>query len=217
MDNFKIITGKGYDWETFVYIFQDIEGCKFGITNDIERRQKQYEKNRPTLKLKYCKSFCNRNVARFVEYQMKNKFPIINGLETTSAPLQELIDFIEQANSNPEDSIFKSNIVNYQKAQDLTDLKRENRIESKSYSIAEKRTENTNAYMKWTKDDDEKLECLFCEGKSIKELSEIFGRNNGAIKSRINKLELDEKYSSEQLEFRWVRSTNNETPVERNR
>jgi hypothetical protein len=43
---------------------------------------------------------------------------------------------------------------------------------------------------------DEKLEMLFCEGETIKELSGIFGRNDGAIRSRIKKLELKEKYDS---------------------
>ena len=55
---------------------------------------------------------------------------------------------------------------------------------------------NENAYEKWTIEDDEKLEILFCEGKKVKELSEIFKRNNGAIRSRIKKLELKEKYGS---------------------
>jgi len=51
-----------------------------------------------------------------------------------------------------------------------------------------------NAYAKWTNEDDERLEVLFCEGKKISELGKIFGRNNGAIRSRINNLELREKY-----------------------
>jgi hypothetical protein len=56
------------------------------------------------------------------------------------------------------------------------------------------RQTHKNAYSKWTKEDDEKLEILFCEGHSISELSKIFDRNNGAIRSRINKLDLKEKY-----------------------
>lgn len=52
----------------------------------------------------------------------------------------------------------------------------------------------SNAYEKWTVEDDEKLEILFCEGKTVKELTEIFQRKPGAIRSRIKKLELKEKY-----------------------
>jgi hypothetical protein len=67
---------------------------------------------------------------------------------------------------------------------------------NKAYSVAEKRLKNQNAYMPWSKEDDDKLELLFCEKKSIKELSEIFCRNSGAIRSRIKKLELEEKYNN---------------------
>lgn len=50
------------------------------------------------------------------------------------------------------------------------------------------------AYMPWSVDDDERLEKLFCDGINTKELAEIFQRNPGAIRSRIKKLELREKY-----------------------
>ena len=63
-----------------------------------------------------------------------------------------------------------------------------------AYSLADKRTENRNAYLPWTVEDDNQLEILYCEGKEITQLMEIFGRNKGAIQSRIKKLELDEKY-----------------------
>jgi len=64
----------------------------------------------------------------------------------------------------------------------------------KAYSKTEKQKKHKNAYEKWTTENDEKLEMLFCEGKTTTELSKIFERNNGAIKSRIEKLELNEKY-----------------------
>lgn len=48
--------------------------------------------------------------------------------------------------------------------------------------------------MPWRQEDDDKLERLFCEGKTTKELSGIFQRKQGAIRSRLNKLELEEKY-----------------------
>jgi hypothetical protein len=67
---------------------------------------------------------------------------------------------------------------------------------NKSSSIEERRKKHKNAYMKWTLEEDEMLEIHFCEKKKIKELCVIFGRNNGAIKSRIEKLELKTKYGS---------------------
>ena len=68
------------------------------------------------------------------------------------------------------------------------------KTKSKSYALEEKRAINKNTYKKWTPDDDERLEKLYCKKKSIKKLSEIFGRNIGAINSRIAKLELKQKY-----------------------
>ncbi|OPC25366.1 hypothetical protein BAX95_00185 [Elizabethkingia meningoseptica] len=72
--------------------------------------------------------------------------------------------------------------------------KKGKRDTKKSYTLDEKRLQNKNAYQPWKQEDDDKLELLFCEGKTIGELSTIFGRNNGAIRSRIDKLELREKY-----------------------
>jgi len=64
----------------------------------------------------------------------------------------------------------------------------------KKYSVKKIRQKHEQAYMPWTQEDDSKLEILFCEGKPIKELAQVFGRNEGAINSRIKKLELREKY-----------------------
>lgn len=63
-----------------------------------------------------------------------------------------------------------------------------------TYSVEVCRIDHPNAYMPWTQEDDDKLEQLFCEGKTTKELSEIFQRKQGAIRSRVKKLELEEKY-----------------------
>ncbi len=49
----------------------------------------------------------------------------------------------------------------------------------------------TNAYAKWTPEDDSELLKLSGKGLSIKELTKIFERNEGAIRSRIKKLTMD--------------------------
>lgn len=66
--------------------------------------------------------------------------------------------------------------------------------DGKAYSVEKIRERHQQAYLPWTTEDDNKLELLFCEGKKVKELAEIFGRNIGAINSRIKKLELKDKY-----------------------
>lgn len=63
-----------------------------------------------------------------------------------------------------------------------------------TYSFEACRVDYPKAYMPWTREDDDRLELLFCEGKTTKELAEIFQRNEGAIRARVKKLELEEKY-----------------------
>lgn len=63
---------------------------------------------------------------------------------------------------------------------------------SKSQAWAEKlakmRQTYPNAYMPWNDADDKKLAILFEQGKKVKELSDVFGRHSGAIRSRLKKL-----------------------------
>ena len=65
---------------------------------------------------------------------------------------------------------------------------KEEKLSERKYTIEEKRQEYGNAYLPWEKEADEYLVRLYEEGKSIKELTEIFERNNGAIRSRLKKL-----------------------------
>ncbi|QIH32314.1 DUF3276 family protein [Sphingobacterium sp. DR205] len=77
------------------------------------------------------------------------------------------------------------------KLEKLTDLE----SDKKSYTLDDIREQHPQAYRPWSAEDDEKLEALFCEGKTVKELAATFERKEGAITSRIKKLELKEKYS----------------------
>lgn len=58
----------------------------------------------------------------------------------------------------------------------------------KSYSVEEMRRNHTNAYAKWTETDDMLLKKEAEMGKSVKEMASFFGRNTGAIRSRLDKL-----------------------------
>ena len=68
---------------------------------------------------------------------------------------------------------------------DETDEVRE--PEELSYMEQQKRL-HANAYAKWTTEDDKLLMELYSNGTSVKELMERFGRNRGAIRSRLKKL-----------------------------
>jgi excinuclease UvrABC nuclease subunit len=62
------------------------------------------------------------------------------------------------------------------------------RGKEKAYTINEKQAKHKNAYEPWSNEDDENLKNLHHSGKSINELSAIFERNHGAIRSRLKKL-----------------------------
>jgi superfamily I DNA/RNA helicase/predicted RNA-binding Zn-ribbon protein involved in translation (DUF1610 family) len=66
--------------------------------------------------------------------------------------------------------------------------------ESKGHNIDKIRQIHKTAYKPWTQELDDELELLYCEGKKVSELATHFGRTSGAIRSRIKKLELNEKY-----------------------
>ena len=63
-----------------------------------------------------------------------------------------------------------------------------------TYSVYACRQEFPNAYAPWSEDDDWTLTKMWCEGVAVKELADHFQRKPGAIRSRIKKLELEEKY-----------------------
>ena len=60
-----------------------------------------------------------------------------------------------------------------------------------AYNVEEKRQEHPRAYDKWSPEDDERLKEMYAAGHSVAELAKHFERNNGAIRSRLKKLELD--------------------------
>jgi len=62
------------------------------------------------------------------------------------------------------------------------------RKEEKAYSVECIRRAHPNAYREWTSDDDDELRRAFERGGSVRDLSELFGRQPGAIRSRLRKL-----------------------------
>lgn len=67
-------------------------------------------------------------------------------------------------------------------------------LRTRTLSFEATRSKYPNYLKAWTSEDDRKLEQMWCEGASVKKLALTFGRNPGAIKARIEKLELEEKY-----------------------
>lgn len=76
-----------------------------------------------------------------------------------------------------------------------------NGTEDISYMEQQKQI-HTNAYAKWTDEDDRLLKELYGKGISVEELSQIFGRNKGAILARINKKGIEKRdYQQEQTNW----------------
>lgn len=63
---------------------------------------------------------------------------------------------------------------------------------NKAYSVEEIRKKHPKAYDKWSEQEDSLLIQMFRQGKSIDELSVVFQRGEGAIRSRLNKLDSTE-------------------------
>jgi len=72
---------------------------------------------------------------------------------------------------------------------------RNNNSIEKAYSVDSIRRNHKAAYRPWTEKLDDELTVMYCEGKNIKEMSDHFGRTEGAIRSRIEKLDLERIYS----------------------
>ncbi len=75
---------------------------------------------------------------------------------------------------------------------DETNSKNVETSESTSFGsyMEEQKKLYSNAYAKWTVEQDEKLKSLFRRGFSVEDLMEYFDRNKGAIRSRLRKLGL---------------------------
>jgi hypothetical protein len=73
-------------------------------------------------------------------------------------------------------------------------IKNPKETEKKAYSLEEVRKKHKTAYAPWTDGLDAELTELFCLGKTYKEMAKHFARTEGAITSRIAKLDLEKKY-----------------------
>lgn len=65
-----------------------------------------------------------------------------------------------------------------------------NNIKPKSYPVVDIQKTYSTAYEKWTKEEEQKLISEYNNGKTIKELSELLGRQPGGIRSRLKKLKI---------------------------
>jgi len=62
--------------------------------------------------------------------------------------------------------------------------------DSKSYDVDEIRHDHPRAYEKWSAEEDKQLSGFFRSGKTVKEIAKALDRQEGAIRSRLAKMNL---------------------------
>ena len=72
--------------------------------------------------------------------------------------------------------------------------KQKETTKEKAYSYDKVREKQKDAYKPWTLQMEDELTIMYCEGVNVKDMAKHFGRTKGAIRARIIKLELEEKY-----------------------
>lgn len=98
---------------------------------------------------------------------------------------------IMEALSEVEDELF------YSPPKSKTTTKRKDRTEVRAerpYSYDKVAERDKDAYKPWTDELDLELTVMYCEGRDVRDLAKHFGRTEGAIRSRIEKLELEDLY-----------------------
>jgi len=132
------------------------------------------------------------------QFYANNKPEFKNVVEETKSCLKcgalvsESANFCSKCGANQ--ALFEKGITDNEEplekqGNDLT-LKNNTAEQQRALLIEKSRIENPNAYKPWTKEDDKKLENLYLNGSTIKELCSFFGRNTGGIIARIDKLNL---------------------------
>lgn len=116
----------------------------------------------------------------------------LNGMALKTSPLAREIDATLRLRSDKALEDHAKAIVKWHKAEEKRKSEPEEELPEKPTSdfaqkIAKMREEYPNAFRPWPESDDEKLKKLFEEKKTLKELTEIFGRHPGSIRSRLKK------------------------------
>ncbi len=121
---------------------------------------------------------------------MENKSSII-------VLLKGIVEILDSANETSRKEFINaltSFISNYKTANDFSFAYNDEtsnantRLHSQKYTFEDKRKEFPNAYRSWLDSEDTLLCALYDYGVSTKLMSEVFGRNSNAIRSRLHKL-----------------------------
>lgn len=132
--------------------------------------------------------FSMRRIENYKQFSEKRAMPVTIVLGIGGEPCYPDLLYIIPLESVALIVSDHQTIVAFRCAARSFDISRFLLQKDKRNRIEEMRKLYPNAYKSWSKDDDRKLLFLMKEKKSIKELTFIFKRNEGAIFSRIDKL-----------------------------
>ncbi|MCK4797833.1 MAG: HRDC domain-containing protein [Spirochaetes bacterium] len=169
-------------FETQDMLYEDYDGGLFEILKSL-RNELADEMNVPSYII-----FQNSSLKDMAIYfpQDMSTFRNIKGVGESKLNkygelfLKEIVEYCTKHNIKPKNLAPKSSSPNI--------IKCESQDKSKIYSVEAVRKEHSRAYEPWTKEEDEKLISEYKSRKTIGELMELFGRQRGGIKSRLNKL-----------------------------
>jgi ATP-dependent DNA helicase PIF1 len=114
----------------------------------------------------------------------------LNGMALRTSPLAREIDSSLRAGSEQALKDHATVIANWQINEVNRKVKPAQKAKSGTWTekLEKMRQEYPNAYRPWVEADDTKLTKLFEDGKTVKQLTESFGRHPGSIRSRLKKL-----------------------------
>ena len=92
---------------------------------------------------------------------------------------------VTEADEKVENEAIKIKLKPYNKTKD------KDKAKEKAYDVIQMREKHKDAYKPWTRELDKELTTMFYNEVKTKDIAKHFGRTNGAIRSRITKLELD--------------------------
>jgi hypothetical protein len=138
-------------------------------------------------KAKYVRITESRKVSD-TEFQKNRIMLFQNDMVKLAKVLNQAVSKIKSSEVTDEQLPLEENGENTQTATDN---------ESQNHSVSEEQSDENQKYpnsgKKWTREDEEKLEFLYKAGKTVEDLTEIFGRKQKGIESRLEKLGLTEK------------------------
>jgi hypothetical protein len=117
----------------------------------------------------------------------------LGGLNRTALTMNQRAQEIDKQlrkSSLRNDALYKTLESAWEKACAQKKLKKTKSGGTWAEKLAKMRLEYPNAYTPWTGQDDQKLLELNSKGKTIRQLSQQFGRHEGSIKARLEKLVL---------------------------